>query len=324
MKKSPIAGKHIWFAVLLRLAKVFSPIISRWEKERIKKAKKEGEKVSPIFIIGAPRCGSTFLYQALTDRFRVHYIDNLAHIFYKNLYTGCLASERIYGDQGHGNFDSREGNTVHAGLHAPSECGPFWYLAFPKAAPGPDTPTPDPELLSRIADPINATMGRDGTPFLVKNLMNVERLSTLKELFPKARFLILKRARIPTALSILKARERLGVPSDSWWSARPTNYKELKELPIYERIAAQVHYLEEDIDREMEDISNERKETLYYEDLCSSPGSEIRRAKEGILKDLHQRDIPSPSIPCLSNPKREEATGSIREAFKKLGLPFNE
>ena len=86
------------------------------------------EKAFPVFIIGAPRTGSTFLYQSITNSLDVAYIDNLVELFYDSFCAGFFISKALYGNKPHNNFVSYHGNTRRlGGLHAPSECGAFWY-----------------------------------------------------------------------------------------------------------------------------------------------------------------------------------------------------
>ena len=51
----------------------------------------------PIFIIGAPRSGSTLLYQVLINNFKLSYIPNISSIFYKYSYLITSSSKTLIG-----------------------------------------------------------------------------------------------------------------------------------------------------------------------------------------------------------------------------------
>jgi hypothetical protein len=69
-----------------RILSLFTPIIVKWQKPYLDKYGNQPLKHQPVFIIGAPRTGSTILYQTLTNLYDVLYIDNLVCRFSKNLF----------------------------------------------------------------------------------------------------------------------------------------------------------------------------------------------------------------------------------------------
>ena len=83
--------------------------------------------INPIFIIGAPRSGSTLLYNVLINKFRLSYISNIASVFYKYPY---LVTSLFW------KFHSRKNKSYNSdtgfipGLFSPSEAGKifeFWF-----------------------------------------------------------------------------------------------------------------------------------------------------------------------------------------------------
>ena len=80
---------NVYFNKLTRLALIFfSPIIALWEKPKAAEYANKPLMHQPVFIIGAPRTGSTILYQGLTNYIDVLYIDNLTSRLYKNFFFG--------------------------------------------------------------------------------------------------------------------------------------------------------------------------------------------------------------------------------------------
>ena len=68
-------------ALIYRTLNQINRGLHTWERMTLLDTEEKLE-YPPIFIIGAPRSGSTLLYQVLTDYFEVGYISNLhAHFF---------------------------------------------------------------------------------------------------------------------------------------------------------------------------------------------------------------------------------------------------
>ena len=83
---------YINFAVN-KLISLSSPIIRKFENRYIKKYSNKPLKHQPVFIIGAPRTGSTILYQTLTNELDILYINNLTCKFNKNIFFWFLVEQ---------------------------------------------------------------------------------------------------------------------------------------------------------------------------------------------------------------------------------------
>lgn len=234
---------------------------------RIATAKKKVQKVQPIFIIGAPRTGSTALYQALTNVFDVAYIDNLAAALYKNLPMGIWFSRLMYGNRPHNNFKADFGSTQDYGWHAPSECGQFWYRWLPVESHFVDSGDISASFIKELRSEIEKAQTIVGVPLLFKNLNAGQRLRIISEAFPQARIIYLKRDPRFTAASILQARKKKNIPTDQWWSIKPKNFRELLELDEAEMAVAQVYYLERQIEEDLSLFSPDNVHIVHYNDL---------------------------------------------------------
>lgn len=316
--------REILFSLLIRAWRPTSFLLTPLERKAVAEHKEKGKDHAPIFILGPPRCGSTFTYQLLTENFRVEYFDNLQHALFRTPFLGNRLSHIFFDERRHGSFTSKGGSTIRDGWHAPSECGPFWNKKIRK-----DLPDVGPEDLSTdqkraLHDPIRAIMGARAASLLIKNLLSIERFSLIRELFPEARFIHVKRDPIRTALSIRKEREKLGIPEEAWWSARPSNYQELITLPLAQRIAGQVHYLEKDIQEALEQVPEERKTQLRFEELLRDPKPHLQSLQESFLSELELRGSKW-SFPEKREPKQgptpEELAG-IEDGFHKLGISY--
>ena len=85
-------------------------------------------KWPPIFIISAPRTGTTLLYQVMINQFELGYLSNLHEFFYggPSLLQAVAGRFQVKKQVG---YKSHHGRSK--GLQSPSECGDFWYRFFP-------------------------------------------------------------------------------------------------------------------------------------------------------------------------------------------------
>ncbi|MCP1198063.1 sulfotransferase [Notoacmeibacter sp. MSK16QG-6] len=206
---------------------------------------------APVFIIGAPRSGSTILYQALTNALDLLYIDNLTARFHFNLFLGMWLSKRRYRNIPHGNFEANYGDTRAHGGHAPSECGTFWYQWLPRDRHFVATGETSQRDVAQIRFAVTFPSQWFGRPILFKNLNAGQRLQLICEAFPEARIIFIQRDLDATARSILQARRKFNVPAGTVWSVRPRICADLGELPEEEMCREQVRRLEAQIDEDL-------------------------------------------------------------------------
>lgn len=216
-------------------------------KSRLKNAKSEF-----VFIVGAPRTGSTILYQALTNCYEVKYIDNLAASWFKYLPFGMWLSHKKYGFNSHNNYMANHGGTTDFGEHAPSECGEFWYRWFSEEEHYINVNTVSERKVLEIKNELLKAAGPYPVPFIFKNLNMGQRLSVVKKIFPSAKIIFIRRDPRFVVNSIINARKSAGASVNEWWSIKPYNYKHLLKLDEVERCAAQVFYLEKQIIKDLE------------------------------------------------------------------------
>lgn len=256
--------------VKIKIAKSVIELTSMLLAPVVKKIVKGSEKVSqsPVFIVGAPRTGSTALYQALTNSFNVTYIDNLAAACYRNLPTGIWLSKKLFGLRPHNNFKADFGDTLNYGWHAPSECGRFWYRWFPLEDHFLDTGSISEDSIQEIYSEVSAAQSIAGIPLLFKNLNAGQRLRVLSDSFPQARIIYIKRDPRFTAASIIKARESNNIPAGEWWSVKPKNFRKLMKLEEEEMVVAQVYYLEKQIEEDLALFESRNVRIVHYNELC--------------------------------------------------------
>lgn len=215
---------------LSNLFSLFYPFFKFIEKIFLKNNKSDK---FPVFIIGAPRTGSTILYQYLTNFLDLIYIDNVVHLFPLNPLFGLKISEVLYQNKAHNTFKSNFGLTHHYSMRAPSECSRFWTK----------NTTNEGRLKQSIDRPINYY----DKYFLFKNLSVSLKLPLIAQIEPKSKFIWMKRNVEEVAYSILNARiNRMG-NEHTWFSLRPEECNNIDGLTIYEQIIAQIYYIEKRI-----------------------------------------------------------------------------
>jgi Sulfotransferase family len=230
----------------------------------------------PIFVVGAPRSGSTLLYQLLTDRFDVGYLAN-GHA--RQPGAPSLVERRrglVRGRQAElGDYRSSFGGT--SGELGPSECGPFWYRFFPRRphyVAADDFPIGSRREL-RAA--IGAFVEACDRPIVYKNLYNTARMEAIAAAVPEALFVAIHRDLAANARSLLDGRVHVAGAYDSWWSVEPPGIERLRQLPAHEQVVEQVRALDALVARVEESIGPERVLHLAYEDLCAEPRAQLDR-----------------------------------------------
>ena len=240
------------------------------EKLRVKETK--DLLFQPVFILGAPRSGTTLLYQSLLYEFDFSFLSNLHCKFFGIPWI----VERFF-DYRLKYLESKSFNSDYGATHdwfSPSECGEFWYRFFQK----------DPQFVSnedvsekKLLDLKTAFISLQKAkqrPFLIKNLISVLRIEPLQKIFPNALFLIVHRNTADTAHSILEARYKLFQNYDSWFSLKPPNFKTLTALPPEEQAVEQIRSTYKIID-DAKKIRPNHFFDVNYDDFCTSPNDTL-------------------------------------------------
>jgi hypothetical protein len=273
---------------------------------------------APVFIIGAPRTGSTILYQLLTNELDVLYIDNLIDVFFRNFLAAFKMSNRLFGSKPHNCFKSVHGNTWKCGLHAPSECGDFWYQWLPR-----DRHYITPEDVSRnvienIQGNINAPLAYFNKPLVFKNMNAGLRLKLIKSALPDSKFIFVKRDPVDTAISILNVRKKTQGSIDKWWSLIPPNHEELLPLSPVQQVVNQIYRIEKQIISDLKLFPEGNTIVVNYPDIMISYEDVIKELKEFMGPDTQYRQ-------GAQNPNLREQKGSthslrneIEETIKDL------
>jgi hypothetical protein len=268
-------------------------------------------KHQPVFIIGAPRTGSTILYQVLTNQLDVLYIDNLTCIFRNNLFYGFWLSDRLFRQKAHNCFQSSLGNTMECGLRAPSECGGYWYRWLPKDHHFIDHDKIDDRVVDEIRKEVIAVTNYFNKPIVFKNLNAGQRIRMLSRCFPEAKYLFIKRDPLFTAQSINNARKKLAIPDDKIWSIKPFNFIDLEKLSVSEHIVKQIYFLERQILMDLHLIGEGCFLQIDYEEL------KVPSLIGIVQKFIHANSRPDAVMPNLNITQQLKVTTQQKNAFEE-------
>ncbi len=189
---------------------------------------------TPVFILGAPRTGSTFLYQCLIAAYRLGYISNLTNDHFADAPILGWAIARGLPEPELA-FESAFGKT--RGALAPSEGSAIMQRWCGGGHPSELTSSGVlPDQRAHLRRTLAAAQLLQSTPILIKNAWNCFRVSALAELLPGACFIWIRRDIEACALSDLEARVLVQGSPDVWNSASPRNLDELRKLPVWEQV----------------------------------------------------------------------------------------
>ena len=235
----------------------------------------------PVFIVGAPRCGSTLLSQVLVQTLDVGYFTNLHAQFYG---SPAMIQQIIQQTRHRVDFDFNSEHGKTRGWFAPSENGEYWYRFFRRSPAYVGANDIDPRMGRAFRRSIQRFTNVCGRPIILKNLYAALRLEVLQTYLPEAKYIVLHRDFFDNAASILRARKKHHNTYDRWWSVEiPNHTKLLKNHPI-EQVVSQIDKIYALIDSAQKDSGDPSKSFLHlnYKDLCDDPKATVQRVNEFI------------------------------------------
>jgi hypothetical protein len=197
-----------------------------------------------ILIIGAPRSGTTYLYQLMSSSLRVGYVSNLMARFYGSpLFGAWLQNQLISSEITELNhLESTHGVTSR--IYEPHEFGYFWarHLPFTSGNHEEIDPAEFRCSLNKLETTLGQIAGIFHKPVVFKCMI---ASFVLEEILNNTSVFVihLRRDFKNVVDSILKVRqERLG-DVRKWWSVRPANWEELSQLDPRLQVEKQVELI---------------------------------------------------------------------------------
>lgn len=240
-----------------------------------------------IFIVGAPRSGTTLLSQWLASLGIFSYPTNFISRFHANPYVGALVQDMLFDKK----FQYKEelqltvkSNAFHSDIgktSGPLEPNSFYYFwrnhfKFPEI-PG------DPNVFMQSADfgsfmnHIDMLATHYKKPFFIKSIIINWYIEIFYQNVRKPLFIFNKRELYSNAHSLLKVRKKYFANEHNWYSFKPTAYPLLAQLDNYAQVVGQVHFTNLDISRALEKIPEQNKLEVSYKELCTAPKSLYNR-----------------------------------------------
>lgn len=224
-------------------------------------------RYAPIFVLGAPRSGSTLAIQVITDAFDVGYISNRHCTWFG---APAIAEHwlRPLAKKPDSDYKSEHGETH--GDYAPAECGDWWYRFFRSRPPYVTLKETDPKRMREFRHSVGTLAKAFGKPVLFKNLYASLRIQAIAHYIPESLFIIVHRDEVDNAHSLLETRMKVYGKYDTWWSMEPPQAEKLKALPVHEQVIEQIRHIHTTISQDLKNasVSTERVFNLHYEAFC--------------------------------------------------------
>lgn len=303
--------------VIKRLLKYFSFLFSRIDRMLVNKPQQE-IKHQPVFIIGAPRTGSTILYQLITDYLDVNYINNFKFYGYRSLYICSKMSDFIFKGKPHLSKESVYGNTDKEGLNAPNEGGLFFHQWLPKKhdyISAEDALNYDSHELKNYITKISNHFEK---PIVFKNLNCGMRIALLTKMFPDSKFIYIKRKQEYTIQSILTARRKRNTNPNEWWSVKPKDFEKLFNKDLLKQVSLQVIHIENQIEEDLKRYSSEDNVLcLNYEEFDQME-SILKKVSELCQVSNLKQNIPQDLTVNIRNKVSDPEFARIKETISSL------
>lgn len=229
------------------------------------------EKSPIIFIVGAPRTGSTFLSQFLVDNFELAYINNYVARFWISPLVGAMLSERKIRNSSNIKYQSFLGNTE--GWNSPHEFGYFWQYWMDHG----ETDYLTKEELEKInwemiKKELYSIANYYKKPLLIKSLNYIDyKIPETYKHFPNSYFIYISRKPEYVIQSIYEARiKRYGNPN-IWWSIKPKDYDKMKEEEPLKQVAMQFFDIDKAVLDGLKKIPSNKRIKISYESLVKDP-----------------------------------------------------
>lgn len=241
----------------------------------IRSASPKATRIPLVAVCGAPRTGSTLIYQLISQGFDCFYISNLQNVLFRTPLLGLLARRRLTGPYV---SEYRSTGGFVPGLSGPAEAMHFWaYWLDQQLDERP--PRPSERKLRRFRQVMNAIYARERKPLLAGYLPHALYTTQLMETFPQVLFVRCDRDLLDAAISALHRWAATEVESAAFFGVRPVEAAEAG-ISRSEYVARQQYFIARRMD---EQERQHPRQFLHarYEEICADP--------RGFLDELGER-----------------------------------
>ena len=232
-----------------------------------------------VLVVGAPRSGTTLVYQTLARYMDVSYVTNLTSMFPKSPVTATRLLNWLP-KRDSADFRNFYGQTVR--LDGPNDAFSLWnkWLGDDRYVPRTDlTQSEQQEMRSFFV----AWSQAFGKPFLNKNNRNTGCLNLLSKVLPQARFVVVRRNPLLVAQSLINARQQVqGDKSVGWGLHSHSSNTGQDPLRYVDDVCDQILEIERQLDDQLSEIPPQRLVEVTYEGFCENPAESLRWIGEHI------------------------------------------
>lgn len=232
-----------------------------------------GAAAPVILVVGAPRSGTTLVYQTLAHYLDTTYFSNLTSLFP----DAPLAGTRMFRWLPHrqsADFQNFYGQT--AGLNGPNDGFTIWnqWLGADRYVPRTDLSEDEERAMANFFTAWCSTFGK---PFLNKNNRNTGCLDLLCRVIPQSSFVVVRRNPLLVAQSLINARLQVQGDKSVGWGLHSQSSKTTADpLAYVDDVCDQVLQIEEELDEQLKSIPPNRIVEFTYEGFCEEPEATLR------------------------------------------------
>ena len=283
------SGKRAAYAALfheaLRIAaRPFDTMLQRKESRTIQNA--VPSQLPVVLVVGAPRSGTTLVYQTLARYMDVSYVTNLTSMFPRSPISGSRMLHWIPG-RNSADFHNFYGQTAR--LQGPNDGFSLWnkWLGDDRYIPRTDLNEAEQQEMQQF---FYAWGNAFGKPFLNKNNRNTGCLDLLSRVIPRASFIVVRRNPLLVAQSLIKAREQVqGDKTVGWGLHSHSSNTSADALSYVDDVCDQILKIERQLDEQLRHIPSHRLIEITYEGFCEDPAASLHQISRHIL-DVNLKD----------------------------------
>ena len=276
-----------------------------------------------LYVVGAPRSGTTLLAQLLIGCFRVGYISNLTARFYRRPVIG-VALQRMLDPEFDDRLDLSSAFGVTRGPWGQHEFGYFWrhWLQLDRCP----THCLDTEARARVdTDGLGRALRQEllavfSRPLVLKNIICGFHATLLSRVHERSIFLHIERPERDVVRSVLNARKVRYGAHETWWSIKPPTWPFPDTLgdPVLE-VVRQIRDTKSKIREELASPGIHALEVDYLQ-LCRDPSAILNEVAAIVARlggSLDQRaEVPRQLTP---SPGAELERAMERRVLQALG-----
>ena len=261
-----------------------------------------------ILIMGAPRSGSTILYQYLAHTSCFSYPTNLLSRFYNSVYIGMRIQQLLTQKDQFGEliefqnratrYESDLGKTQ--GALSPHEFSYFWRQFFPVHQT--ETNYLPQDVLEKIdtstfLKELAAMEYLQQKPVMMKGMLVNFNINFLLKILKNVIFIHVKRQPAHNMRSLLQAREKYNGTREEGYSFRPPEYRELCQLPPEDQVAGQLFSINKAVEDALCFVSPQQAMTVQYEEFCQNPEQTFEALRTRLASQGYEAVNPSEGLP---------------------------